>query len=73
MPKTYVNVIRKDAVIQVPFSCQDVAAYQVILLKHLNGEVRLDDKSWQIIEDLCSRIDFHAEEQNLTEPKPIEF
>jgi hypothetical protein len=73
MPKTYVNVIRKDAQIKVPFTCKDVAAYQAILLRHITGEARLDEKSFQVIEDLCSRIDFHAEEQNLTEPKAIEF
>jgi hypothetical protein len=73
MPKTYVNVIRKDAVISVPFTCKDVSAYQTVLLKHISGDIQLDDQSWQIIEELCTRIDNQAEEQNLTESKSIEF
>ena len=73
MPNTYVDVIRRDAVISVPFTLADITALQTILLKNLDKRITLDDKSWDTIEDLCTKIDQCAKEQNLTESKEISF
>jgi hypothetical protein len=73
MAKTYVNILKKDAVINVPFTPADIARLQSILLKHLDKSVTLDDASWQTIEELCQRVDDHAREQNQTESKEVNF
>lgn len=73
MAKTYVNVIKKDAVINVPFTTDDIAKLQSILLKHLDKKVNLDDESWIIIEQLCERIDENALKQDKTESKEVSF
>lgn len=73
MANTYVDVIKKDAVINVPFTTNDVSALQSILIKHLERKVSIDDKSWDVIEEICHRIDKCAKDQNLTESKSIEF
>jgi hypothetical protein len=73
MPNTYVDVIKKNVVINVSFTLADVTALQTILLKHLEHKITLDDKSWNIIEDLCTKVDQCAKDQNLTESKEISF
>lgn len=73
MAKTYVNILRKDAVINVPFTPADTAKLQMILLKHLDKSVSLDDSSWKTIEELCQRIDDEARQQNQTESKEVDF
>lgn len=73
MAKTYVKVIKKDAVINVPFTTDDIAKLQSILLKHLDKKVNLDDDSWIIIEQLCERIDESAFSQDKTESKEVIF
>lgn len=73
MAKTYVKVIKKDAVINVPFTTDDIAKLQSILLKHLDKKVNLDDESWIIIEQLCERIDDNAFNQDKTESKEVIF
>jgi len=73
MLNTYVDVIKTNAVVNVPFTTKDVAALQLILLKNLDHRINLDDISWSIIEGLCTRIDDCAKEQNLIESKEISF
>jgi hypothetical protein len=73
MSKTYMSSLKKDAVIQVPVTTDDIAKLHSILLKHLDNKISLDPRSWEIIEKLCYKIDACAEEQNLTELKEIEF
>ncbi len=73
MSKTYVTSLRKDAVIQVPITSDDIAKLHSILLKHLDSQISLDDNSWAAIEKLCNKIDACAEEQNLTETREVNF
>ena len=73
MAKTYVNVIKKDAVINVPFTTDDVAKLQAILLKHLDYKIAIDDDSWNTVEELCSRIDHYAIIQHKIESKEVLF
>ena len=73
MSKMYVNTIKKDAVIQVPVTTDEISQFHTILLKHLDNQVKLDDKSWQIIEEFCSKIDCYAAQQNQTESKELEL
>lgn len=73
MSKTYMSSLKKDAVVQVPMSTEDIAKLHTILLKHLDNQISLDDKSWEIIEALCSKIDKCADKQNLTELKEVNF
>ena len=73
MSKTYMSSLKKDAVIQVPITTDDIAKLHSILLKHLDDQISLDDISWKTIERLCSKIDACAEQQNLTELKEIQF
>jgi RNA:NAD 2'-phosphotransferase (TPT1/KptA family) len=73
MSKTYVSSLRKDAVIQVPITSDDIAKLHSILLKHLDNQISLDDNSWAAIEKLCNKIDRCAEEQNLTELREVNF
>lgn len=73
MSKTYMNSLKKNAIVQVPITTDDIAKLHTILLKHLDNQISLDDRSWEIIQKLCSKIDTCAEEQNLTELKEIEF
>jgi len=68
MANTYVDVIKKDAVINVPFTTNDVSALQSILIKQLERKVSIDD-----IEEICHRIDKCAKDQNNTESKNTEF
>lgn len=67
------DVFKRDAQITVPFTTDDVAALQSILLRHLAGEVRLDNPSWDAITDLCTRIDQCAKDQHQTVSKEVEF
>jgi hypothetical protein len=73
MSRIYVNAIKKNAVIQVPFNTDDISKLHCILLKHLDNKVSLDDDSWQTIELLCSKIDEYARLQNQTESKEVNF
>ncbi len=73
MAKTYVNVIKKDAVINVPFTTDDIARLQAILLKHLDKKLSIDDESWNTIEELCERIDHNAVNQDKIESKEVSF
>jgi len=73
MSKTYVTSLRKDAVIQVPITSDDIAKLHSVLLKHLDSQINLDNKSWDVIERLCNKIDRCAEEQNLTESREVNF
>lgn len=73
MPNTYVDIIKKDAVVQVPVTNRDIVALQSILLRSIEHKISLDDSSWETIENLCARIDECAKEQNLTESRIIEF
>jgi hypothetical protein len=73
MSKTYVNSLKKDAIVQVPMSTDDIAKLHTLLLKHLDNQISLDDKSWKVIEELCSKIDKCADKQNLTELKEVNF
>lgn len=73
MAKTYIKVIKKDAVINVSFTTDDVAALQAILLKHLDNKFKLDDESWSTIEEICHRIDESAFNQNKTESVEVNF
>lgn len=73
MARTYVNVIKKGAVVSVPFSTDDIARLQAILLRHLDDQARLDAASWDTIEEICQRIDNCAKDQNQTERKEVDF
>jgi RNA:NAD 2'-phosphotransferase (TPT1/KptA family) len=73
MSKTYMSSLKKDAVVQVPMSTEDIAKLHSILLKHLDSQISLDDRSWETIERLCSKIDKCADKQNLTELKEVNF
>jgi hypothetical protein len=73
MAKTYVNVIKKDAVINVPFTTNDIVKLQAILLKHLDKKVSIDDESWNTLEELCDRIDQNAINQDKMESKEVSF
>jgi len=73
MTKTLMNVLKKDAQICVSFSTAQVCALQSILVRHITGESRLDDTSWNTLEELCTRIDEFAEQQNQMESKEVEF
>jgi len=73
MSRIYVNAIKKDAIIKVPFNTNDIAKLHCILLKHLDNKVSLDDESWQTVESLCSKIDECARMQNQTESKEVNF
>lgn len=73
MANTYVNVIKKDATITVPFTTDDVASLQCILLRHLDHKNHLDDQSWATIETICERIDYYAQLQNQTESKEVQL
>jgi hypothetical protein len=73
MARTYVNVIKKGAVVNVPFSTDDIARLQSILLRHLDSQANLDQRSWDTIEEICERIDSCARQQNQTESKEVEF
>lgn len=67
------DVFKQDAQITVQFTTDDVAALQSILLRHLAGEAKLDDPSWETITDLCTRIDQCAKDQMQTVSKEVEF
>jgi RNA:NAD 2'-phosphotransferase (TPT1/KptA family) len=73
MSKTYVTVLKKNAIIQVPFTTDDISQLHSILLRHLDDQCKLDDRSWATIESLCGKIDRYAENQNQTESKEVNF
>jgi RNA:NAD 2'-phosphotransferase (TPT1/KptA family) len=73
MSKTYVTVLKKDALIKVPFTTDEISQLHSILLRHLDDQCKLDDRSWSTIESLCSKIDKYAELQNQTESKEVNF
>lgn len=73
MTKTYMSVLKNDALIMVPFTTVDVSALQSILIRHINGEATLDEVSWKTIETFCTRIDDCAADQHQMESKEVEF
>lgn len=73
MSKTYLSSIKKGAVINVPVTTEDIARLHSILLRHLDSQCSLDDKSFETIERLCHKIDVCASEQNQTELKEVNF
>lgn len=73
MSKIFVNAIKKDAIVQVPFDTDEIAKLHSILLRHLDGKCSLDDTSWETVELLCSKIDDYARIQNQVEPKEVNF
>lgn len=73
MSKTFVNVFKTDAQVNVSLSTSDIHAIQAILLRHLNGVTELDEKSWNTIQDLCEKIEQSAIMQDQMERKEVEF
>lgn len=73
MLNTHIDVIKQGAVINVPFTTGDIRALQMILLKNLDNQVQLDQTSWDTIEQLCSKVDQCAKDQNLTQSREISF
>lgn len=73
MTKTLMTVLKKDAQVCVSFTPGDVSALQSILMRHLTKEIKLDDRSWETIEQLCTRIDDCAATQDQIENKEVEF
>lgn len=73
MSKTFVNVFKTDAQVDVSLSTSDIHAIQSILLRHLNGVIELDEKSWNTIQDLCEKIEQSAIMQDQMERKEVEF
>jgi hypothetical protein len=73
MPITYLNVLKKDAIVNVTFNTSDISELHSILLRHLDDQCKLDDKSWSAIEALCGKIDRCAQNQNQTESKEVNF
>ena len=73
MSKIFVNAIKKDAVVKVPFNTDEISQRHCILLKHLDGKFSLDDASWETVESLCSKIDNYARIQNQVESKEVNF
>lgn len=73
MSKLNVSFLKKGAVVNVPLSTGEIANLHSLLLKHLDDQISLDDISWDIITNLCHKIDACAEQQNLTEPKEVNF
>lgn len=73
MLSTHIDVIKQGAVINVPFTTGDIRALQMILLKNLDNQVQLDQTSWDTIEQLCSKVDECAKDQNLTQSREISF
>ena len=73
MAKTYVNVVRRDAVINVPFNTSDISELHSILLRNLDDQNVLDQKTWNTINNLCEKIEICARQQNQTESKELEL
>lgn len=73
MSKTYFNVLKKDAEINVTFTTDQVAELHSILLRHLDNMCHLDTKSWESIESLCLRIDTCAASQSQFEQQEVNF
>ena len=73
MSKTYFNVLKKDALVNVPFTTNQVSELHSILLRHLDNQCNLDDKSWKTIESLCHDIDRYANMQKQFESKEVHF
>ena len=73
MSKTYVTVLKRNALIEVPFNTDEVSQLHSILLRHLDDQCKLDDKSWDTIKSICSKIDRYAEIQNQTVSKEVQF
>ena len=68
---TYMDVLKANAKINVEFEVGDVAALQGILLRHLSGQNDMDQKSYDVINTLCGRIDQAAIDQNQMVTKEI--
>jgi|APGre2960657404_1045060.scaffolds.fasta_scaffold544052_2 hypothetical protein len=73
MAKTYVSVVKRNAVINVPFNTSDISELHSILLRNLDDQNVLDKKTWDTINNLCERIELCAKEQNQTESKEVNF
>ena len=73
MSKTYFNVLKKDAVVNVPFTPQQISQLHSILLRHLDNQCTLDDVSRETIESLCHDIDRCANLQKQFESKEVHF
>lgn len=68
---TYVDVLKANAKINVEFQLADVTALQGILLRHLAGKNNMDNTSYDVITELCTRIDEAAVAQHQTVSKPV--
>jgi len=73
MSKTYFNVLKKDAVVNVPFTTKHISQIQLILLRHLDNQCNLDTASRETIESLCHDIDRYATSQKQFESKEVRF
>lgn len=73
MAKTYVSVVKRNAVINVPFTTFDIFELHSILLRNLDDQNVLDNKTRESINNLCERIEACAKEQNQTESKEVNF
>jgi len=73
MAKTYVSVLKKGAVINVKFNTDDISRLHAILLRSLDNQNQLDTASYDTINELCSRIDDEARQQNQTVNREINF
>lgn len=73
MAKTYVSIVKRNAVINVPFTTSDIFELHSILLRNLDDQNVLDNKTRESINNLCERIEACAKEQNQTESKEVNF
>jgi len=73
MAKTYVSVVKRNAIINVQFNTNDISELHSILLRNLDEQNVLDQKSWDTINKLCEKIEICAREQNQTESKEVEL
>jgi len=73
MAKTYVSVLKKGAVINVKFNTDDITKLHAILLRSLDNQNQLDTASYDTINELCSRIDNAARQQNQTVNRELNF
>lgn len=73
MAKTYLNMLKDDAIIKVEFKPSDIVKLQAIIFKHMSKSITIDDDSWNTILDLCQRIDDEASRQKQTVSKEVNF
>ena len=73
MAKTYVSVLKKGALINVKFTTEDITKLHAILLRSLDNQNVLDTASYDTINELCTRIDDSARQQNQTVNREINF